>query len=379
MNLDLSIGTLILTRKKNVEKAVENPEISTAKYYDVQNFIYSSLEQSMVDLIEFEKYIEDSLENFTSDIIDNVYKKGYQILLGIFRSFSNLDMNFKIDLLLTLKRTKDLFLNKDKETHTKKLNSEIHNYTSRLQMDLNQIRIYIKHLISFEKLEPKELVTIEEKSLTIRDRSSANDLFALLKNILKNEIVQIDLSHGNEINMLSNKEISFDEEFKKHFMIDSENYFNEKQKILQNKTTIYANENNILTQNFLIHCDLISEQLIGSEFRKLLAIIKPEGKPNDIIYQVFDNPNYLPVNKTFINTINISLTDENGSHLDFTEGEIILNLHFRKKEKKNEFLHNSSQRRINGCVPKKRSVKLHYCSQRTNKSCRRIRSRTRRS
>jgi hypothetical protein len=30
--------TLILTsRKKNVEKAVENPEISTAKYYDVQN------------------------------------------------------------------------------------------------------------------------------------------------------------------------------------------------------------------------------------------------------------------------------------------------------------------------------------------------------
>jgi hypothetical protein len=80
-------------------------------------------------------------------------------LLGIFRSFSYLD-NFKIELLVTLEKSKDLFLNKEKETNTKKLNSEIHNFTSGLQTNLNQIKIYIKHLISFEKLEPKESVTI---------------------------------------------------------------------------------------------------------------------------------------------------------------------------------------------------------------------------
>jgi hypothetical protein len=31
----------------------------------------------MVDWVEFEKCIEDDLENINSEIIDNVYKKGY--------------------------------------------------------------------------------------------------------------------------------------------------------------------------------------------------------------------------------------------------------------------------------------------------------------
>jgi hypothetical protein len=31
----------------------------------------------MVDWVEFEKSIEDDLENINSEIIDNVFKKGY--------------------------------------------------------------------------------------------------------------------------------------------------------------------------------------------------------------------------------------------------------------------------------------------------------------
>jgi hypothetical protein len=169
ITLNLNIGNLILTSKVKGAQLVENPKISTEELLNVQNLIYSSFEHSMNDLNEFQKYMEENLENNDSETIDNVYKKGYQILLGIYRSFSNLTIKFQLELLLTLRLTKKLFNNKNEETYTTKIKAESHNYTSVAHMNMSQISIYIKKLISLEKLDLPEIV--EKKTILIKDRS----------------------------------------------------------------------------------------------------------------------------------------------------------------------------------------------------------------
>ena len=83
---------------------------------------------------------------------------------------------------------------------------------------------------------------------------------------------------------------------------------------------------------FFIYTDIIETQIIGNNNLKILQIISRDKK--DLIRKeiVFNNPHYVNVNKTFINSINIQIHDKNSNLIDFySNNKIIIKLHFRVK------------------------------------------------
>ena len=47
--------------------------------------------------------------------------------------------------------------------------------------------------------------------------------------------------------------------------------------------------------------------------------------------KVFDSPHYLPVSRNNINTIEIDIRSSLGDPIYFTSGEVVVKLHFRRK------------------------------------------------
>ena len=82
-----------------------------------------------------------------------------------------------------------------------------------------------------------------------------------------------------------------------------------------------------------IYTDIIEPQIYGNKQSPILRTvnIRSENDENTIF---FDNPHYLNVNKTRIETINIEICDINGNNIQFRDffSQIHLTLHFRKKQ-----------------------------------------------
>ena len=81
----------------------------------------------------------------------------------------------------------------------------------------------------------------------------------------------------------------------------------------------------------MVYCDLVESQLVGDTYAPLLRTICKTGEFNKTTEKIFSNPHYLPVCKSFINTINISVRDPSGERVKFDNllSKVILKLHFR--------------------------------------------------
>ncbi len=88
-----------------------------------------------------------------------------------------------------------------------------------------------------------------------------------------------------------------------------------------------------MTKYMHIFIDIIKDQLCFNKNLPIIKTIRIKGNQEDIIYEEFKKPQYCDINKTFINKIEIKITDENFIPINFTSGSVDIKIHIRKKKK----------------------------------------------
>jgi hypothetical protein len=87
-----------------------------------------------------------------------------------------------------------------------------------------------------------------------------------------------------------------------------------------------------IIQTIFVYTDIIDYQLVGDSYSQLLqTVITTDKNYASIVSTKFDNPHYVPVNKSMITSINIDLRDDLGNKILFQNGKTIAKLHFRPK------------------------------------------------
>ena len=88
---------------------------------------------------------------------------------------------------------------------------------------------------------------------------------------------------------------------------------------------------------FYIYSDIIEYRHVGDTMANLLSVFTPESKKknrdNEMVHKEFFYPDYISIRKgmSYLNTIQIMVTDEMGRAVSFTHGKVLVQLHFRKK------------------------------------------------
>ena len=80
-----------------------------------------------------------------------------------------------------------------------------------------------------------------------------------------------------------------------------------------------------------VYSDIVGYQRVGNVSAQLMDIAPVQGAPGQRAHYVFDPPTYLPVIRSFIETINITIQDGNESDVLFPDDveNVVCRLHFR--------------------------------------------------
>ena len=83
----------------------------------------------------------------------------------------------------------------------------------------------------------------------------------------------------------------------------------------------------------MILTDIIEDQYYGDVRSPVLYTINLKSSNYIDTVTTYENPHYIPVNKSVINSINISIYDLSGEPLKFSDlfSIVIIKLHFRKR------------------------------------------------
>jgi hypothetical protein len=81
----------------------------------------------------------------------------------------------------------------------------------------------------------------------------------------------------------------------------------------------------------MVYTDIIEPQLVGNTRSELLQCVTKTGFFNRTTEKIFTNPHYIPVNRCFINNININVRTPNGEYARFESAtsKVLVKLHFR--------------------------------------------------
>jgi hypothetical protein len=84
-------------------------------------------------------------------------------------------------------------------------------------------------------------------------------------------------------------------------------------------------------QALYVYGDLVDYQFVGDSMLPLLTLVDVEKSPGERVGHTCNPLIYLPVNKPFIDSISIRITDESGKEVPFPDVEnVVVRLHFRK-------------------------------------------------
>ena len=82
-----------------------------------------------------------------------------------------------------------------------------------------------------------------------------------------------------------------------------------------------------------IYSDLASCTFIGDVTASILRVWPFESKrENNHLHQEFVNVHYIPVAKSLIGQVHISIKGDKGENVPFISGKTLVKLHFRQKE-----------------------------------------------
>ena len=81
-----------------------------------------------------------------------------------------------------------------------------------------------------------------------------------------------------------------------------------------------------------VYSDIVGQQRVGNTSAQLMDIAPVQGAPGQRAHYAFDPLTYLPVNRSFIETIHIIIHDGNESEILFPDDvqNVVCRLHFRR-------------------------------------------------
>ena len=80
----------------------------------------------------------------------------------------------------------------------------------------------------------------------------------------------------------------------------------------------------------MVNCDLVNNSYNNGVVSSIIYSFFPNVAPGYKIVRNVESPIYLPINKSTINSITLSLTDENGNLLNFRGETVSMRFHLRK-------------------------------------------------
>ena len=99
-------------------------------------------------------------------------------------------------------------------------------------------------------------------------------------------------------------------------------------------TSDYGLDLNFNTHSLYVYCSIVEESLVGNKFVKLLRRVPTHPKwHGEYITDSFVNPQYLPLSTSFINYVEILITDDVGKPIAFDRGKVSITLHFKRQLK----------------------------------------------
>ena len=91
----------------------------------------------------------------------------------------------------------------------------------------------------------------------------------------------------------------------------------------------YASDEKRGLYSALVYTDIILPQLIGNVQAQVLRFVPIDGKPGKLMVHRFPNPDYVPLARHSIDSIEIDIRTDHGAPLVFQYGKILCKLHFR--------------------------------------------------
>jgi len=86
--------------------------------------------------------------------------------------------------------------------------------------------------------------------------------------------------------------------------------------------------------HLFVYTDIIESQVVGSSLVPMLRMVNIKHGKGEAITETFQNPYYLKLNRSTIDSISIIICDEFGEEILFDSGQVTVTLHFRKKLKR---------------------------------------------
>jgi hypothetical protein len=81
-----------------------------------------------------------------------------------------------------------------------------------------------------------------------------------------------------------------------------------------------------------VYCPLVELRMVGDAHVPLLRIVPVEGRDGEMITRVFDPIQYCPLLQRRFQTVEIDISDDTGSIVQFERGRVVVTLHCRKRK-----------------------------------------------
>jgi len=200
-------------------------------------------------------------------------------------------------------------------------NEPIQHLINRLNSDMNDYFAAVEFLA----LDRKEINVFKENNIDKINIDSNNPKYQNIYNKLKSNIkfvkpteneVQIDLKNGTLVKFEGYAAKIFESK-----PIESQT---------EQKFQIHSDLFNLIDY-LMVYTDIIEPQFVGNTRSELLQTVTKNGIFNRTTEKIYTNPHYLPLNRSFINSININIRYPNGEYTQFESltSKVLVKLHFR--------------------------------------------------
>ena len=270
------------------------------------------------------KIFDNTISNFTTQLqipiklhgpyevalVEIIYDHLWDVDVGKLTYIHADKIEFQVPLLHQDGETLEQLISKaNTELGTKIIEYEIEKYKS------------TRPNLTFEQMQ-KHLLEKFNKNVTFKDD---ND-----KIIVKNAIPIVQFkSETNEllVNTASETDMYVFKGLIAKYIGVENLYLNSKSPSIKIDSKYNSNLN--IINSLYVYTDIIQYQYVGDALAPLLRNVEVPYKSQSTQCLNYDSPHYVSVNKSYIDTINIKILDEQGNNIRFKRGKSIVKLHFR--------------------------------------------------
>ena len=94
-------------------------------------------------------------------------------------------------------------------------------------------------------------------------------------------------------------------------------------------STPYSPDVQLGIYSLYVYSDLLEAQAVGDSRVPLLRIIPVQGSHGEFITKTYERPQYFPVQKSRVDTVQVDIRDDTGELIHFESGKVVVTIHFR--------------------------------------------------